>query len=353
MAAWAAASTIPNLFPPPSAAPPALPPALPVAAVPFILDRVSGELVFQGEGGMALGADQVDILLDEHKIGVGSVKGGFGVSFETEAGQHTVVLMLCDGTKKLFGSGAAPKQQFALNLQKPGHYTVTFSYAQPKSFVERMRAKNPAGKGLPTQTEIAYSPQVKQLPRAVKVDPGTKPAEQETGLVQKGLSALGRMFTLDEKKIEQQVAEIQKDARRGYLTGLWQPVSGKGHSYIFTDDGGLKRSDGLCRKFRWQSEDKLELYEEGVAKPIYFDIISLGEHELLLKTDEGAVHYKNRPVHHRAAGPRPGILRRAVRQRSPRQPDRPLGTRQRRGQLVPLYRGPGDAACRWSETLEL
>lgn len=289
MPAWAAASTVSGLFPTPPAAPPPLPPALPTASLPALIDRVSGEIACRGQqGGLTFGPAQYEVLLDGQKVGIGSVTGGFSVSFETAAGQHTLLLVRDHGVGN---------EQFPLDLQNPGHYAITLSYPakKQKGFLASMfdaQAKLAEAIGLPKQIDITHSPQMKKLPRAVVVDADAVPvAEQET-LVQKGQRERAGLRA----KVAAELADLQQkratEARRAKLHGLWEPVNFTSQWFMFTKDGGMMRGDGFATKFRWVTDDKLELYEDGCDKTAQFLVLSLGDVELILKVGDTAGHFK-------------------------------------------------------------
>ena len=279
MAAWAAAGSIPNLFPPPRAA---APPPVPVAgSPPALVERVTGQLVFQG-GGPGAEDQQIDILFDGQKVGVGSCKGGFGLAFETTAGHHTLVLAQSGVMKKVFGT-AGKQRSFPLDLQRPGHYDITFSYPRKVGGVlggflagikGGVAGASVETHNLPTEVQVNHSPQARRLPGAVQIDPNAEPTEAEEGLVPKMLR------------------ERKEAARQALLHGLWEPVSGQALSFMFTKDGAMLRGDGFATKFRWVADDKIELYADDTDKTAQFTILSLGQFEMILKAGEQSGHFK-------------------------------------------------------------
>lgn len=88
-------------------------------------------------------------------------------------------------------------------------------------------------------------------------------------------------------------AWLNRAERRKQLSGLWEPVTGQGLVFQFTEDGGMMRSDGLATKFRWLADDQeVELYEDGVDEMVRFKIITLSRDELVLKTGGQAAHFR-------------------------------------------------------------
>lgn len=87
-------------------------------------------------------------------------------------------------------------------------------------------------------------------------------------------------------------AHTERQKRRGHLHGLWEPVDREGQSFLFTKDGGMYRSDGFGAKYRWTTDDKLELYEDGCEQTVTFLILSLSELEMILKTAGQSCHFK-------------------------------------------------------------
>jgi hypothetical protein len=283
MPAWAAAGSVPNLFPPPTAAapPPPLPPVPVAGSPPALVERVTGQLTFQG-GGPGAEDQQIDILFDGQKVGVGSCKGGFGLAFETTAGHHTLVLAQSGMMKKVLGT-AGKQRAFPLDLQRPGHYDITFSYPRKMGgvlggFLAGLKGGATGASvethNLPTEVQVNHSPQARRLPGAVQIDPNAEPTEAEEGLVPKMLR------------------ERKEAARQALLHGLWEPVTGQALSFMFTKDGAMLRGDGFATKFRWVADDKIELYADDTDKTAQFTILSLGQFEMILKAGEQSGHFK-------------------------------------------------------------
>ncbi len=282
MPSWMAAATVQNLFPSATAASSPPLPLMPVAgSPPALVDRVTGQLLFQG-GGPGAEDQKIDILFDSQKLGVGSCKGGFGLAFETTAGHHTVVLVQSGVMKKMFGT-AGKQRSFPLDLQSPGHYEINFSYPRKMGgvlggFLAGLKGGVTGASvethNLPTEVQVNHSPQARRLPGAVQIDPTAEPTEAEEGLVPKMLR------------------QRREAARQALLHGLWEPVTGQALSFMFTKDGAMLRGDGFATKFRWVGDDKLELYADDTDKTAQFTVLSLGEFELILKTGEQSGHFK-------------------------------------------------------------
>ena len=112
-----------------------------------------------------------------------------------------------------------------------------------------------------------------------------------------GFPLLCTMVVLGWKQLHQRAKARQ---RQRMLCGLWEPVDRAGQSFLFTTDGGMIRSDGLGTKFRWLANDKVEIYEDECEQTIQFTLLSLSEHELILKTDGQARPLQAGRVNHRS-----------------------------------------------------
>jgi hypothetical protein len=226
------------------------------------------------------GGDQIDILLDGQKVGVGSSKDGFDLAFETTAGHHTLVLVQSGVMRKMFGT-AGKQRSFRLDLQRPGHYEVMFSYRQggvrPGGWLavrKEVMTRGAELMNLPTEIQINHAPHTHRVPGAVLIDPNAGSTEAEEGLVPKMLR------------------ERREAARQALLHGLWEPVVGQSLSFMFTKDGAMLRGDGFATKYRWVADDKIELYADDTDKTAQFTVLSRGEFELILKVGEQSGHFK-------------------------------------------------------------
>lgn len=108
-----------------------------------------------------------------------------------------------------------------------------------------------------------------------------------------GLISLGLLITVVVLGFRKFLASEERASRRNKLHGAWEPVTGQGLAFQFTEDGGMIRSDGLATHYRWLADDKeIELYEDGVDETVRFKIITLSRDELVLKTGGQAAHFR-------------------------------------------------------------
>ncbi len=257
MAAWAAASTINDLFPKPTSAPPPPLPPVPTSAAPpslpakVVANRVTGELNLVGRDCGNGGKAPLHIMMDSEEIGTKCwLKGINHLQFESTVGPHSVTLrrdayLDKPMRKHLFGSddNCHPPSEheeeaktYQVEFKDPGYYTLTFT---PTGFWREF----------PKQIEMSYSPQVMDV-------------------------------------------VYVSEFRRNAFVGLWQEVTDSGLSFIFTHDEAMIRDDGFATKFRWIAKDKIELYVDGCDITAHYQILSLGQHELILMIDQQSGHFK-------------------------------------------------------------
>ncbi len=83
-----------------------------------------------------------------------------------------------------------------------------------------------------------------------------------------------------------------KRKKRELLHGLWEPVVGEGIYIQFTKEGALVRGDGMACRYRWISNDKLELYEDEKSPKVQVVVLSLSKSELIVNVDGQGGHFK-------------------------------------------------------------
>jgi hypothetical protein len=83
-----------------------------------------------------------------------------------------------------------------------------------------------------------------------------------------------------------------KQQRRQLLYGLWEPVSGEGVYFQFTKDGALVRGDGVATRYRWLSNDIIELYTDDASPKVQIEVLSLSKMELIVRADGQGGHFK-------------------------------------------------------------
>jgi len=253
---WIQAGKLDGLIPssPVVRKPPPLPGSVAKAPVstPAVDNRVTGELCLAATGGVHRGTmsgvkEKIAVLLDQERIGTGTLVDGFTLRFESVVGRHSVTLKEereATGIAKFMMAAMPAKglnKSYPVTFDKPGHYSITF--IPPSGIKAKLGLEI-----LPGSIDIEYTPQAS------------------------GLIAVS-------------------EERRNALCGLWRTVVGSGVAFLFTHDQAMLREDGIATKFRWSSQDKIELYMDGCEPTANFQILSLGVHELILPTSHGTEHF--------------------------------------------------------------
>lgn len=272
--AWIAASTVQELFPPPSVSPtpPPLPPTVPGMALVGAAKKVTGEVVLEGFGGAVMPGqmNKLEVKLSGKPLGSGSLVAGVRLPFEATVGNHTIEIAMSGGIAKLLGGfgkkieASASGRTYPITFDLPGHYLVTLTPS-------RIRGQSPSGVEV---TLVQDAAQHLALAPVVEEEP-------EEGLVQRGFAAIGRG-----------VKNMQESSRRSQLIGLWEPVNFSSQWFMFTKDNAMLRGDGFATKFRWLDDTKVELYADETDKTVQFTVLSLGEFELILKTGDQSGHFR-------------------------------------------------------------
>lgn len=85
---------------------------------------------------------------------------------------------------------------------------------------------------------------------------------------------------------------VEKQKQRTYLHGLWEPVSGDGVYFQFTKDGALVRGDGIATRYRWLTDDKIELYTDEASPKVEIEVLSLSKMEMVVSVNGQGGHFK-------------------------------------------------------------
>lgn len=85
---------------------------------------------------------------------------------------------------------------------------------------------------------------------------------------------------------------IEKQKRKKNLHGLWEPISGQGVYFQFTEDGALVRGDGIATRYRWLSDDMIELYTDDASPKVQIEVLSLSKMEMIVRADGQGGHFK-------------------------------------------------------------
>lgn len=268
MKEWMPAHAVKGLFPVVTAAPstsrrrksaerepqrPKEPPPLLPAVVPATSrskmtgNLVTGEISLAGRWGV--GVEQVDLFLGGEHLATGSWHEGIQlVYFQSTVGHHSLIIRETGGRlqEKIrsfvqwhIGGDGETKRTYQIDFSEPGHYSLTFKTLWVRSALTKF----------PTGIEKVHSAQPLEVVPASEV-------------------------------------------RKKSIVGLWQAVNNSGLSFMFTKDGAMVRHDGLATTFRWLSKSRIELYADDCNDTVSFEILSLSEYELVLKTEAQSAHFQ-------------------------------------------------------------
>jgi hypothetical protein len=98
------------------------------------------------------------------------------------------------------------------------------------------------------------------------------------------------------------LAAPQGSRRPRWLVGKWQSQRGDGLTFQFTPDGAMVRSDGEAVKYRWLSDEMVELYLDDDDRRARIQILSLSPHEVDCQDWQGARAFQTSPHDHRGTG---------------------------------------------------